>query len=78
VARFIVDPAARAAQGQALLFQRLVSESTVLAYDDLFQVIAAISGAMFLWLALVAWRAARANPAPATARSLNTSANEKN
>ncbi len=71
VARVVGDAAARSNQGVALLVQQVTRESFVLAYDDVFLRIAEIGGAMFAWLAVVAWRASRraaaAAPTPAAA-----------
>jgi MFS family permease len=59
VARVVTDPAARAAQGLSMLSQQVIRESTVLAYIDLFQAIAAIGVGLFAWLSVLAWRASR-------------------
>src|SRR4029453_13642162 len=51
VARFVNDPAARANQGLALLGQQVTRESFVLAYNDVFQSIAMLAAAIFVWFA---------------------------
>ncbi|UXH79946.1 MFS transporter [Roseateles amylovorans] len=53
------DPVSRAQQGLALLLQQITRESTVLAYNDLFQRMALLAAAMTLWLTVLAWRAHR-------------------
>jgi MFS family permease len=68
VARLVTDPAARAAHGLSMLAQQATRESTVLAYVDVFQAIAAIGIGMFVWLTVLAWRAGRRQAvAPASA-----------
>jgi len=58
-ARFVIDPSARALQGIATLAQQVTRESFVLAYDDLFQMIALIACAIALWLTIVSVVASR-------------------
>ncbi len=75
LARWINDPVARAKQGTALLTQQVNQEAVVLAYLDVFQMIAALSVAMFVWLGTLAWlhrRRAAAPPAPPAAAPLPT------
>lgn len=45
----ILDPALRNAEGAALLSQRVTREANVLAYNDVFLVIAMLSILLFLW-----------------------------
>jgi predicted MFS family arabinose efflux permease len=45
----ILDPALRTAEGAALLSQRVTREANVLAYNDVFLVIAMLSILLFLW-----------------------------
>ncbi len=59
VPHVVTDPAARAAQGLSMLAQQVTRESFVLAYADVFQVIAAIGVGMFVWLTVLAWRATK-------------------
>lgn len=56
VARWVNDPIARGKQGVSLLAQQVNRESVVLAYLDVFQMIAALSLLMFVWLSILAWR----------------------
>jgi hypothetical protein len=67
VARFVNDPAARADQGLALLSQQVTRESFVLAYNDVFQYIAALAAAMLVWFACLTWRARQLKRAAAAA-----------
>ena len=61
VARVVGDPALRAAEGGALLSQTVTREATVLAYDDVFRLVALLAGATCLYLLFLlvrrAWRA---------------------
>jgi MFS family permease len=59
VGRVIGDSSARTLQGISFLNQQVTRESFVLAYDDVFGYIVAIAAAMFVWLAVLAWRAKR-------------------
>jgi hypothetical protein len=43
VAPVVTDPAMRAAEGGALLSQSMAGESSVLAYNDVFRVLASLS-----------------------------------
>ena len=67
VARTVGDPALRAAEGGALLGQTVRREANVLAYDDVFRLIAVLAGATFAYLAFLlgrrAWRARHGDPA---------------
>jgi MFS family permease len=45
----ITDPALRTAEGAALLSQRVTREANVLAYNDVFLVIAVLACLLFLW-----------------------------
>jgi hypothetical protein len=45
----ISDPMLRAAEGAALLSQRVTREANVLAYNDVFMVIGVIAFLLFLW-----------------------------
>jgi hypothetical protein len=56
VSGVVVDPAARASQGVALLSQQVTRESFVLAYNDVFQLIAAVAACVLVWLVLIAVR----------------------
>lgn len=49
-ARVIGDPALRAQQGQVLLQQQITQQAQVLAYNDVFLVIAAVSALGCLWV----------------------------
>lgn len=68
VARVVNDPAARSGQALAMFSQQVTRESYVLAYGDLFQLIAWVSLGMAAWLAMLGWRAHRrsvaARPTP--------------
>ena len=63
VARVIGDPTLRSAEGGALLAQTATREANVLAYDDVFRLVAAMAGATFLYLLFLllrrSWRARR-------------------
>jgi MFS family permease len=60
----VSDPAARALQGMSLLAQQVTRESFVLAYNDVFQLIAALAAGMLFWLACITIRAARRPASP--------------
>ena len=45
----VIDPTLRTAQGAALLSQRVTREANVLAYNDVFLVIAALALLLFFW-----------------------------
>lgn len=64
VARVIGDPALRQAEGGALLSQTTTREANVLAYDDVFRLVAVLAGATAVYLLFLlmrrAWRARRA------------------
>ena len=49
VSGIIIDPTLRSAEGAALLGQRATREANVLAYNDVFLVIAVIAFLLFLW-----------------------------
>jgi MFS family permease len=49
VSGVITDPALRTAEGAALLSQRVTREANVLAYNDVFLVIAVLALLLFLW-----------------------------
>jgi MFS family permease len=69
-ARVLGDPALRGAEGSVLLAQVATREATVLAYNDLFLVVAAVAALCLLGLLLhqsVAWLGRRAAPAPGAA-----------
>ena len=53
----ITDPALREAEGMALLSQLATREATVLAYADVFRVIAGLSLLVFLYLLALRLRA---------------------
>lgn len=53
------DPAQRAVLGVAVLAQQATREALVLAYNELFQLIAALSAATFAWLLFLAVRTHR-------------------
>lgn len=59
VARSVNDPAIRANEALTLFVQQVTREAYVLAYADLFQLIAWISLGMAGWLAVLGWRAHR-------------------
>jgi MFS family permease len=61
----VVDAAQRRLQGVAALAQQVTRESFVLAYNDLFKLIAALAVLTFTWLAYVAIRAHQRNVASA-------------
>ena len=67
VARVIADPALRSEEGGALLSQTATREATVLAYDDVFRLVAVLAGVTCLYLLFLlarrAWRARRAGAA---------------
>jgi len=66
--RTIGDPALRAQQGQALLQQQVTQQAHVLAYNDVFLLIALVAGVGCLWMAAVHLRsllAARSSAAMA-------------
>lgn len=49
VSGIVADPALRTAQGVALLGQKATREANVLAYNDVFLVIAVLAFLLFLW-----------------------------
>jgi MFS family permease len=49
-ARVLGDPMLRQAQGAALLAQQVSREANILAYNDVFIVIAALAAAAFVWM----------------------------
>lgn len=67
VARTVGDPSLRQAEGGAILSQTVRREANVLAYDDVFRLIAVLAGLTFLYLAFLLgrreWRARRGDPA---------------
>src|SRR5262245_16249103 len=67
VARFVTDPAGRAPEGAGFLVQQTGREAYVLAYNDLFQIVAAIAASVALWLVLTVLRAPRVSTSPSTA-----------
>ncbi len=64
VARVVGDPALARAEGAAILSQAATREANVLAYDDVFRLVAALAGLTFFYLAFLLgrrhWRARRA------------------
>lgn len=64
VARTLGDPALRTAEGGALLSQTATREANVLAYDDVFRLIAVLAAATFAYLLFLLlrrrWRTRRA------------------
>lgn len=56
VARVIGDPRLRSAEGAALLSQATTREATVLAYDDVFRLVAVLAAATTLYLLFILWR----------------------
>ncbi|RDE05716.1 MFS transporter [Sphingomonas aracearum] len=64
LARVVGDPALRSAEGGALLSQTATREANVLAYDDVFRLVAALAAATFLYLLFLLarrrWRERRA------------------
>jgi len=69
VGRVIGDPTLRSAEGAAILSQTATREANILAYNDVFRLIAALSGATFGYLLFLllrrSWRARRAAMVPA-------------
>jgi MFS family permease len=61
VARVVGDPSLRAAEGGALLSQAATREANVLAYDDMFRLIAVLAALTFFYLLFLllrrSWRA---------------------
>lgn len=61
VARVVGDPGLRSAEGGALLSQAATREANVLAYDDMFRLIAVLAALTFLYLLFLllrrSWRA---------------------
>ncbi len=61
VARVVSDPSLRTAEGGALLSQAATREANVLAYDDMFRMIAVLAALTFLYLLFLllrrSWRA---------------------
>ena len=49
----VTDPALRTAEGAALLSQRVTREANVLAFNDVFLLIALIASLLFLWGLLI-------------------------
>nr|WP_238995790.1 MFS transporter [Sphingomonas solaris] len=66
--RVLGDPALRSAEGGALLSAQVTREANILAYDDVFRLIAILAGLTTLYLAMLnlrRWlRARRLSPAP--------------
>lgn len=48
--RVVGDPVLRQAQGSALLSQQIAREANILAYNDVFMIIAILAALAFLWL----------------------------
>jgi hypothetical protein len=63
--RVIGDPALRAQQGQALLQQQVTQQAHVLAYNDVFLLIALVAACGCLWMAAIHLRALLAARRPA-------------
>lgn len=67
VSRVVGDPALRSAEGGALLSQTATREANVLAYDDVFRLIAVLAALTFLYLLFLLlrrhWRMRRQAPA---------------
>lgn len=63
--RVLTDPVLRQAEGAAILAQQATLEANVLAYNDVFLLIAAIAGATMLWASLHIMRIRRENLAKA-------------
>ncbi len=59
VSRVIVDPTLRNAEGAAILSQTTTREANVLAYDDVFRLIAVLAGGTFGYLLFLLARRAR-------------------
>jgi MFS family permease len=59
VSRVIVDPSLRTAEGAAILSQTTTREANVLAYADVFRLIAVLAGATFGYLLFLLARRAR-------------------
>ncbi|MDB5688562.1 MAG: transporter [Sphingomonas bacterium] len=56
VARVIADPALRQAEGAALLSQAATREANILAYDDVFRLVALLAAMTFAYLAFLLTR----------------------
>jgi hypothetical protein len=48
--RVVGDPVLRQAQGSGLLTQQVIREANILAFNDVFLLIAMLAGLAFLWL----------------------------
>jgi MFS family permease len=64
--RVLTDPVLRQAEGAAILAQQASREANVLAYDDVFLLIAAIAAGTMLWASIHIMRIRRENLAKAT------------
>jgi MFS family permease len=71
VARAVGDPALRQAEGAALLAQVATREANVLAYDDVFWLIAVVAAATMAWAAFPIFRIRRENLARLNAEREN-------
>lgn len=67
LARTVGDPALRQAEGATLLAQAATREANVLAYDDLFLLIAAVAAGTMVWASFHIFRIRRENLARARA-----------
>jgi hypothetical protein len=59
VGRVVGDPGLRSAEGGALLSQAATREANVLAYDDVFRLVAVMAAATFLYLLFLLLRRTR-------------------
>ncbi len=59
VGRVVGDPVLQRAEGTALLSQTVTREANVLAYDDVFRLVAALSGVTTAYLMFILWRRGR-------------------
>ena len=59
IGTIVSDPAIRAAQGASLLAQQVTREANVLAFNDIFLIIAGSASMLFLWSILVELRMRR-------------------
>ena len=67
--RVLVDPALRQAEGAAILAQQASREANILAYNDVFLLIAAIAAGTIIWASVHIMRIRRENLAKAAAQA---------
>ncbi|UYY57942.1 MFS transporter [Sphingomonas sp. S2-65] len=68
-ARILVDPALRQAEGAAILAQQASREANILAYNDVFLLIAVIAAGTLIWASVPIMRIRRENLARAAAQA---------